>query len=214
MLSAMLFMPNFSAILRASPSSASVGRPPFCRTTSMSTHRTPRLQPVPSAFIAASFTANRPAYRSYLFLNRSQYSRSLAVKIRRKNTSPCRSIAPRMRSTSAMSIPMPTITAWPPLAQSNPVHPRFISDYTGQVVTRAQTLRPKRRVRKNSMPPASQSHWTERTSHGIRILQVDVLRKLPWLVHGFSTRPGGISGVHDEKVLNLGFTDWDTRENV
>ena len=64
------------------------------------------------------------------------------------------------------------------------------------------------------MPPASQSHWTERTSHGIRILQVDVLRKLPWLVHGFSTRPGGISGVHDEKVLNLGFTDWDTRENV
>lgn len=67
------------------------------------------------------------------------------------------------------------------------------------------------------MPPASQGHWTERTSRGIRILQAAPLNKLPWLVHGFSTRPGGISrgsGVPPEKVLNLGFTDWDTRENV
>ena len=81
-------------------------------------------------------------------------------------------------------------------------------------MTRAQTLRPERRVRKNSVPPASQSHWTERTSRGIRILQVDALNKLPWVVHGFSTRPGGVSDDHGEKVLKLGFTDWDTRENV
>jgi purine-nucleoside/S-methyl-5'-thioadenosine phosphorylase / adenosine deaminase len=60
----------------------------------------------------------------------------------------------------------------------------------------------------------SQSHWTERTSNGIRILQVAALNKLPWLVHGFSTRLGGFSDLHGEKVLNLGFTDWDTRENV
>ncbi len=64
------------------------------------------------------------------------------------------------------------------------------------------------------MPPASQGHWTVPTSRGVRILQVAALNKLPWLVHGFSTRPGGISGVHGEKMLNLGFTDWDTRENV
>ena len=32
-----------------------VGRPPFTRTTSTSTQWTPWLQPVPSAFIAASF---------------------------------------------------------------------------------------------------------------------------------------------------------------
>lgn len=54
----------------------------------------------------------------------------------------------------------------------------------------------------------------EHTSNGVRILQVAALNKLPWLVHGFSTRPDGISEVHNEKVLNLGFTDWDTRENV
>jgi hypothetical protein len=94
MLSATLFTPSCCAIFAASPVIASVGRPLVSRTTSKSTHLTPRLQPVPSAFIAASFAANRPAYRSYLFLNRSQYSRSLVVYMRLKNTSPCRSIAP------------------------------------------------------------------------------------------------------------------------
>ncbi len=94
MLSATFFTPNCAAIFPASPASVSVGRPLASRTTSKSTHRTPRRQPVPSAFIAASFAANRPAYRSYLFLNCSQYSRSLAVYTRRRNTSPCRSIAP------------------------------------------------------------------------------------------------------------------------
>jgi polyphenol oxidase len=81
-------------------------------------------------------------------------------------------------------------------------------------VTRAQTLRPKRGSRKKSVPPASQTRWTESTYNGIRILQVAPLNKLPWLIHGFSTRPGGLSDIHGEKVLNLGFTDWDTAENV
>lgn len=31
---------------------------------------------------------------------------------------------------------------------------------------------------------------------------------IPWLVHGFSTRMGG------ERILNLGYTDWDQREAV
>ena len=64
------------------------------------------------------------------------------------------------------------------------------------------------------MPPSPQGHWTERTFRGVRILQAAALNKLPWLVHGFSTRPGGVSDIHGEKVLNLGFTDWDARENV
>ena len=84
-------------------------------------------------------------------------------------------------------------------------------------MTRTQTLRPKRRARKDSAQPACQSHWTESTSRGVRILQVATLNKLLWLVHGFSTRPGGVSSVSDvpgEKLLNLGFTDWDTREHV
>ncbi len=56
--------------------------------------------------------------------------------------------------------------------------------------------------------------WIERRSHGARILQVPALVKIPWLVHGFSTRPGGVSLLEGEKVLNLGFTEWDRRENV
>jgi len=72
----------------------------------------------------------------------------------------------------------------------------------------------KRSFRKPRNPAASANAWTQRTSHGVRILQVNALNKLPWLVHGFSTRPGGVSALDGEKVLNLGFTEWDTRENV
>jgi hypothetical protein len=79
MLSEIFFTPSCAAIFPASPASASVGRPLASLTTSRSTHRTPRRHPVPSAFIAASFAANRPAYRSYLFLNCSQYALSLSV---------------------------------------------------------------------------------------------------------------------------------------
>ena len=117
MLNAMCFTPNRSATFPASPASTIVGRPPLSRTTSTSTHRTPRDQPVPSAFIAASFAANRPAYLSYLFLKRSQYSLSRAVNSRLRNVSPYRSIAACTRPTSAMSTPNPTINL-PPVAQA------------------------------------------------------------------------------------------------
>jgi len=43
---------------------------------------------------------------------------------------------------------------------------------------------------------------------------VPALARLPWLVHGFSTKPGGVSDQNGERVFNLGFTEWDTRENV
>ena len=86
-----------------------------------------------------------------------------------------------------------------------------------------KTQLPKRGVSKNPIPRSPRSPWTERTSRGGRILQVNALNKLPWLVHGFSTRSGGVSPLvnrsavaHEkvEKVLNLGFAEWDTRENV
>jgi polyphenol oxidase len=49
----------------------------------------------------------------------------------------------------------------------------------------------------------------------MQILELDPLKKLPWLVHGFSTRAGGASTLNSgERVLNLGFTDWDQREDV
>ena len=56
--------------------------------------------------------------------------------------------------------------------------------------------------------------WLEHKSAGLTLLQAPALAKLPWLLHGFSTKPGGISDLNGEKVLNLSFTDWDPRENV
>jgi YfiH family protein len=60
----------------------------------------------------------------------------------------------------------------------------------------------------------SNPNWTALKSSNLQILQFPALTKLPWLLHGFSTKPGGISDLNGEKVLNLGFTDWDRRENV
>jgi polyphenol oxidase len=56
--------------------------------------------------------------------------------------------------------------------------------------------------------------WTERTQKNIRVLQLTAFNKIPWLVHGFSTRPGGVSDVDGEKLLNLGAVEWDSRDNV
>jgi polyphenol oxidase len=64
--------------------------------------------------------------------------------------------------------------------------------------------------------------WNLRRVGSLQILEAPALAPFNWLVHGFSTRPGGASELksvrdgHDtcEKVLNLGFTDWDTRERV
>jgi YfiH family protein len=60
----------------------------------------------------------------------------------------------------------------------------------------------------------SNSNWHTHKSRGLQILQIPALAKLPWLIHGFSTSPGGVSDLEAQKVLNLGFTDWDSRENV
>jgi len=56
--------------------------------------------------------------------------------------------------------------------------------------------------------------WAERRVGGLRVLEASGPAKIPWLVHGFSTRPGGVSDLGGEKVLNLGFAEWDTKENV
>jgi YfiH family protein len=64
--------------------------------------------------------------------------------------------------------------------------------------------------------------WILRRVRGLQILEAPQLAEFHWLVHGFSTRPGGASefkanaegGTTAEKILNLGFTDWDTRDRV
>jgi YfiH family protein len=51
--------------------------------------------------------------------------------------------------------------------------------------------------------------------NGVQILELAPFKRVPWLVHGFSTRVGGTSVLGSgERTLNLGFTDWDARENV
>jgi YfiH family protein len=70
---------------------------------------------------------------------------------------------------------------------------------------------PKKRQSKKAV---AATRWTQRLHRGVRILQVPQLAKLPWLVHGFSTRVGGVSKLVGKAVLNVGFTEWDSRDNV
>jgi polyphenol oxidase len=46
------------------------------------------------------------------------------------------------------------------------------------------------------------------------ILHAQHLSAIPWLVHGFSTRAGGVSRVYGKGALNLGFTKEDARAAV
>ncbi len=46
------------------------------------------------------------------------------------------------------------------------------------------------------------------------MLRGDLFASLPWLVHGFSTRQGGVSTCYGGKTLNLGLTPQDTARNV
>ncbi len=48
----------------------------------------------------------------------------------------------------------------------------------------------------------------------LQLLRSEKLGKLPWLVHAFSTRLGGVSRVYGGNALNLGFTRHDSRAAV
>ena len=70
-------------------------------------------------------------------------------------------------------------------------------------------------VRRSNQPrTAAADGWKHRQSGGIELLVAEPLAGIPWLVHGFSTRPGGESKLSGARVLNLGFTEWDTKESV
>jgi len=75
---------------------------------------------------------------------------------------------------------------------------------------KSSSKKPKHRTRQVTPP----HNWSEKKSRDLRLLQASALTKLPWLIHAFSTRRGGVSELNGEHVLNLAFTDWDTRENV
>ena len=48
----------------------------------------------------------------------------------------------------------------------------------------------------------------------LSILRSETLGRIPWLIHGFSTRTGGFSRVYGGNSLNLGFTKQDSRGTV
>lgn len=47
-----------------------------------------------------------------------------------------------------------------------------------------------------------------------QVITIESWAELPWLVHGFSTRPGGFSKAYGAPSLNLGFTKEDRPETV
>jgi polyphenol oxidase len=69
--------------------------------------------------------------------------------------------------------------------------------------------------------PPDRADWEVRSVRALQVLVTRPLAQLDWLVHGFSTRPGGTSEREAaggrgeaERVLNLGFTDWDQPSRV
>ena len=90
----------------------------------------------------------------------------------------------------------------------------MVCDYTGTAMLATKTSPAKRRKAKKQRVPAAAARWTTRSSKSIRVLQVPALSRIAWLIHGFSTRQGGASTLKGKRVLNLGFTEWDSRENV
>lgn len=68
--------------------------------------------------------------------------------------------------------------------------------------------------RRSAARIAAPAGWSWRERGGPLVLQSSSLLREHWLVHGFSTRVGGASGLEREKVLNLGFTDWDAKDIV
>ena len=56
--------------------------------------------------------------------------------------------------------------------------------------------------------------WSLRSISGLEILTAKLFDSIPWIMHGFSTRRAGESRINGVAALNLGFTDWDSRETV
>ncbi|HLK54371.1 MAG TPA: hypothetical protein VKU42_13015, partial [Candidatus Angelobacter sp.] len=73
--------------------------------------------------------------------------------------------------------------------------------------------KPTKTTSKPRTPKASKSAKTSGAGN-VSLLQSADLKHIPWLVHGFSTRPGGLSTIYGGRTLNLGFTKDDERAHV
>jgi hypothetical protein len=87
-------------------------------------------------------------------------------------------------------------------------------DYTVELMIRTKSSRRKSPDYRFDAKGSVATEWTERVSGDVHVLQVRSFLELPWLVHGFSTRTGGSSRLKGQNALNLGFAEWDTREDV
>lgn len=77
----------------------------------------------------------------------------------------------------------------------------------------SRTVAPRKTARWPA-PIALPADWLLVRRRGIAVLQARPLQRIPWLVHGFSTRPGGASRIDGHRALNLGYGDWDERDRV
>lgn len=68
----------------------------------------------------------------------------------------------------------------------------------------------RRQARKAPATPVIEDGWKLRRMADLEMLTVKIFEPIPWLVHGFSTRKGGVSRLNGAAVLNLGVTDWDS----
>ncbi len=70
--------------------------------------------------------------------------------------------------------------------------------------------------RRPSLPasPHLPPEWKLRRRGGLVVLESLPLARIPWLVHGFSTRLGGESLLDGRRMLNLGYVEWDDRARV
>lgn len=65
------------------------------------------------------------------------------------------------------------------------------------------------------MPASSKPHAaTRKATAALEVLRADAFAGLPWLVHGFSRRQGGVSSCYGGNTLNLGLTQHDAATNV
>src|SRR5262249_19562249 len=84
------------------------------------------------------------------------------------------------------------------------------------------SVKSKRRSKKSTLkqagrPVASGPRKSSAVSGKANAPEVEtspVLQQMGWLIHGFSTRAGGVTTCYSGKTLNLGFTAADSRQNV
>jgi polyphenol oxidase len=64
------------------------------------------------------------------------------------------------------------------------------------------------------MATKQRTRKTTRSSAALDPIRIPKLNQLSWLIHGFSTRNGGVSTCYSGRTLNLGLTQHDKRTNV